>query len=109
MKTSINTWFKQNMPDTYEFFKNFFLAMNNKTEGHSLKKWLAVGFFWLVAECVFRYTDDKNVEGVLIILTSMITALVITNAVQVTQTAKKDKKDLPPSDIPPLDNPPTNG
>ncbi len=90
----IGDWIKKNMPDTYSFFKNFFLAMNNKQEGHSHKKWLAVGFFWLCAVCVFRYTTEGNVEGVLIILTSMITALVITNAAQ-TVTASKTKKDEP--------------
>lgn len=80
------------MPDTYMFFKSFFLALNNKPEGHSLKKWLAVGFFWLCAVCVFKFTGKDNVEGVLIILTSMITALVITNTVQVTKTnAKKEE------------------
>lgn len=92
MNLNISKWFKENMPDTYTFFKSFFLALNNRSEGHSLKKWLAVGFFWLCAVCVFRFTDKDNVEGVLVILTSMITALVITNTVQVTKmNTKKDE------------------
>lgn len=89
------------MPDTYAFFKNFFLALNNKQEGHSLKKWLSVGFFWLVAICVFRYTDKDNVEGVLVILTSMITALVITNTAEVAALKKKENQKTIP-DQPPL-------
>lgn len=101
MNMNIGAWVKTNMPDTYAFFKNFFLALNNKQEGHSLKKWLAVGFFWLCAICVYRYTDKDNVEGVLIILTSMITALVITNAAQVTAMKKKESE-KPTNDQPPL-------
>lgn len=100
MNLNIGAWVKKNMPDTYAFFKNFFLALNNKKEGHSLKKWLSVGFFWLVAICVFRYTDKDNVEGVLVILTSMITALVITNTAEVAALNKKEKKENP--DQPPL-------
>ncbi len=100
MNLNISKWFKKNMPDTYMFFKSFFLALNNKPEGHSLKKWLAVGFFWLVAVCVFRYTDKDNVEGVLIILTSMITALIITNTVEVSRGPKKEEVKESTGDIP---------
>jgi|JI10StandDraft_1071094.scaffolds.fasta_scaffold768413_3 hypothetical protein len=93
MNLNISKWFKEKMPDTYQFFKNFFLAMNNKSEGHSLRKWLAVGFFWLCAECVFRFTTTENVAIVLGILTGMITALVITYSVTNSKSNKEEPKD----------------
>jgi hypothetical protein len=95
-------WFKTNMPGTYKFIVDFLEALSNNNKGHSLKKLLAVGFFWLSAICVFRYTDKDNVEVVLAILTSMITALVITNTVSkykvdklVTNTEPKEVTDEP--------------
>lgn len=74
-------WFKKYLPETFEFFRGFFLAMNNNPVGQSLKKWLAVGFFWLTAYVVYNKTTPENATAVLTILTSMITALVITNSV----------------------------
>lgn len=74
----MNKWFKNKLPGTHNFLIDFFEAMNNKNSGHSLRKWLAVGFFWLMAEVTLRYTTDQNVTAVLTILAGMITALIIT-------------------------------
>lgn len=70
--------FKNNLPGTYNFISDFFEAMNNKATGHSLRKWLAVGFFWLMAEVILRYANEENVIAVLGVLAGMITALIIT-------------------------------
>lgn len=75
------TWFKKTFPDTYEFIRNFFKALNNKNEGHSLRKWLAVGFFWLTAVVVLRFTDASNLVAVISVLSGMITTLIVTYSV----------------------------
>lgn len=82
-------------PGTLKFFIDFFEAMNNKKSGHSLRKWLAVGFFWLVAECVFKFTTSENLAVVLGILTGMITALVITYTAGNIQEKKIDNSNNP--------------
>lgn len=74
-------WFKKYFPDTYEFIRNFFKALNNKNEGHSLRKWLAVGFFWLTAVVVLRFTDASNLVAVISVLSGMITTLIVTYSV----------------------------
>jgi hypothetical protein len=75
------TWFKKTFPDSYEFIRNFFKALNNKSEGHSLRKWLAIGFFWIISECVLRFTDANNVVSVITVLSGMITTLIVTYTV----------------------------
>lgn len=72
---------KKSFPGTWKFIADFFEALNGNRKGHSLRKWLAVGFFWLCAVVTIRYTTSENLEGVLVILTSMITALIITYSV----------------------------
>lgn len=84
-------WLKKKIPSVYNFIMNFFGALNNKKEGHSLKKWLAIGFFWLSAVCVYEYTNADNVSTVLAILTAMITTLIITNSASNYANDKLDK------------------
>lgn len=88
---------KTYLPNIYNFFKNFFDAMNNKKEGHSLRKWLAVGFFWLIAVIVYRYTDQNNAVEMVLVLSGMITSLIITYTVGNNRLARiekdKDNKD----------------
>lgn len=69
---------KVKLPGTFKFLTDFFDAMNNKKSGHSLRKWLAVGFYWIMATLSFRYTDATNLVPVLGIHAGLITALVIT-------------------------------
>lgn len=74
-------WLKQNFPGTFKFFADFFRAMDNGKGGSSLRKWLAVGFFWLTVKVTLQYTNESNLAVVLGILTGMITALIITYSV----------------------------
>lgn len=87
-------WIKETFPDSYEFIRNFFKALNNKSEGHSLRKWLAIGFFWVIAEAVLRYTDENNLVSVITVLSGMITSLIITYTVGNYQEKKLEK--IPP-------------
>lgn len=77
----IGDFLKKHFSGTWKFFGDFFEAMNNKKSGHSLRKWLAVGFFWLMATVCLRYTTSENLDVVLTILAGMITSLVITYSV----------------------------
>jgi hypothetical protein len=78
---NIFNWLKEKFPGTFSFFVDFFRAMDNGKGGSSLRKWLAVGFFWLTVKVTLQYTDKDNLVVVLGILTGMITALVITYSV----------------------------
>lgn len=69
---------KELMPGTFNFFGDFFEAMNNKKSGHSLRKWLAVGFYWLMFFLSLKFTTEDNLTAVLAIHAGMITALIIT-------------------------------
>lgn len=89
-------WFKKTFPDTYEFIRNFFKALNNKSEGHSLRKWLAIGFFWLIGATVLKYTDTNNLVSVITVLSGMITTLIVTYTVGNYQEKKLEK--LPKED-----------
>lgn len=51
-----------------EFIIDFFKTMNNSPEGHSLRKWLAVGCFWIISVVVYMHTTSENLEWVLGIL-----------------------------------------
>ena len=57
-----------------EFIKSFFKSMENSPEGHSLRKWLAVGCFWLIAAVTIMNTTSENLEWVLFILCSAMLA-----------------------------------
>lgn len=89
------SWFKKYFPDTYEFIRNFFKALNNKSEGHSLRKWLAIGFFWVICEAVLRYTTVENLVSVITVLSGMITTLIVTYTVG---NYHEKKLTTPPSD-----------
>lgn len=82
------TFLQKNFPGLVQFLRSFFNAMDNRTEGHSLRKWLAVGFFWLTSVLCLRFTDKDNLVIIIGILTGMIVTLVITYSV----TNLKDKK-----------------
>jgi hypothetical protein len=77
----ISDFLKKNFPGTWNFFLDFFEAMNNKKSGHSLRKWLAVGFFWIMADLSIQYTTSDNLAVVLGIHAGMITSLIITYSV----------------------------
>lgn len=98
---SISGWMSSNMPDTYEFIRNFFKALNNKPGGHSLRKWMAIGFFWLTSTLAIEYTDENNLVSVITILCGMITSLIITYSVSNYHEQKLNKS--------PDTNTPTNG
>lgn len=51
-----------------QFALDFLLAMHNNALGHSLRKWMAVGCFWLIAVVVYMHTTSENLEWVLGIL-----------------------------------------
>lgn len=74
------------------FIEDFLKALDNKPDGHSMRKWLAVGFFWLTAVVTLKYTDSNNVTVVLGILTGMITALVITYTVGNSKSKKESEQ-----------------
>lgn len=74
----INKSIKNIESKNYKFFNNFLDAMANTKSGHSLRKWLAVGFYWIMFILSFKYTDGHNLIAVLTIHASMITALIIT-------------------------------
>lgn len=71
---NIITWLKDKLD-------NFVKGLDNNAGGMSLRKLLAVGFFWLTCALCIRYTDKDNVVAIVTILTSMITALIITYTV----------------------------
>ena len=74
MRDLLNKYF----PGTFDFLKGFFEAMNNKSTGHSLRKWLAVGFFWVFAKLTLAETTPETLVPVLGVIAGLITALVIT-------------------------------
>lgn len=82
-------------PGTYKFFCDFFEALTNKKSGHSLRKWLAVGYFWVMAELSVRYTTPENLSAVLTINAGMVTALVITYTAGNIQEKKIDAANNP--------------
>ena len=53
-----------------EFVVDFLKMMNNSPEGHSLRKWMVVGFFALIFKVTDDYTTSENLEWVLFILSS---------------------------------------
>lgn len=79
--STVSKWMSANMPDTYEFVRNFFKALNNRPGGHSLRKWLAIGVFWILVEISIRYTDPNNAVSMATVLAGLITTLTITNTV----------------------------
>lgn len=84
-------WFKTTFPGVYKFFSDFFNGMNNKKEGHSLKKWLTVGFFWLIVHLCEKNTTPENLEY---IITALLTALLTLAGVYTYNNLKNKKMDL---------------
>jgi hypothetical protein len=78
---TVSAWLKRNFPDSYEFIRNFFKALNNLPGGHSLRKWLSIGVFWVLSVVCIRYTDNTNVVSIATVLSGLMTSLVITNTV----------------------------
>ncbi len=58
-----------------EFGNNFLSALTNSKSGHSLKKWLAIGTFWLMCKVVLDHTNDDNLVTVAGILSGLIVTL----------------------------------
>lgn len=83
------------VPTLYTFLKGFFGATDNKPGGQSLRKWLAIGFFWLTASLSVKYTDKDNLVSVITVHTAMITALIITYSASNYQEKKLDKTITP--------------
>ena len=83
------------MPTLYTFLKGFFGATDNKPGGQSLRKWLAIGFFWLTASLSVEYTDKDNLVSVITVHTAKITALMITNTAGNYYDKKLDKSPTP--------------
>lgn len=79
------------MKEIKEFAQGFLKAMDNRFLGHSLKKWLAVGIYWLIVVLCLRYTDASNLEVVLGILSGLMLTLMGLNVA--------DKKVNTPSSI----------
>jgi hypothetical protein len=77
----IADYLKKSFPGVYKFLADFFEAMNNKQTGHSLRKWLAVGFYWIMCKISLEYTTSANVVMVLGVHGGMVTALIITYTV----------------------------
>ncbi len=86
------------MKKIQDFIKNFFNGLNNSKLGHSLKKWLAVGTFWLMAVVVFKYTTSENLFEIVGTLSALIVTLMGINVVD-----KKTNGTVKPED---LNNPP---
>lgn len=78
---AVGKWFKQYFPGIWTFIAEFFDAMNTRRTGQSLRKWLAVGFFWLMAKLALEHTTNDTLVSVLTVLASMITALIITYSI----------------------------
>jgi hypothetical protein len=91
-------WIKKTFPGLWGFLSDFFEAMNNKKSGHSLRKWLAVGFWWIMAILSFEFTTSENLVVVLGIHGGMLTSLIITYSVTGHATDKLNKSPNTPTD-----------
>lgn len=77
----MNKFFKTYLPGIYNFTSDFFKAMNNTSDGHSLRKWLCVGLFWVFSRITIEYTNKENLVLVLGVIAGLITSLAITYTV----------------------------
>lgn len=93
----MTAFLKKYIPGTFNFMIDFFNAMNNTKGGHSLRKWLSVGFYWLMVILSVKYTTSDNIVAILTIHASMITALIITYTTG-NYHDKKNELKIPPSD-----------
>lgn len=62
-----------------DFIKNFLSGLSNSHLGHSLKKWLAVGTFWLMVIVVIKYTTSENLFEIVGTLATLILTLMGVN------------------------------
>lgn len=85
------TLIKRYAPTIYTFLKGFFGATDNRPGGQSLRKWLAIGFFWLICSLCVKYTDKDNLVSVITVLAGMIVSLIITYTAGNLQEKKLDK------------------
>lgn len=81
-----------------KFIKDFMAALDNSKSGHGLKKWLTVGFFWIIFEATLRFTTKDNLVEVLIILSSTLLALAGIYSVANYQDKKLTIKDNKPTE-----------
>ena len=88
------------------FVSNFIAAMDNTALGHSLKKWLAVGTFWLLTYVTAKFTNKDNLAVVLGILSGLITALMGINTYA--NLANKDTTNTVTEVQNNLENPPSD-
>jgi len=58
-----------------KFLNDFLRSMSNSPGGHALKKWIAVGFFWLIVHITIKFTDSDNLVMVLGIHTGFLAVL----------------------------------
>lgn len=93
---TMRNFLEKNMPGTLEFFQGFFGAMSNKTGSQSVRKWLAVGVYWIIFVITLRYTDKSNLIAVLTIHSSTFLSLVITYSVSTHKTKVLESKANPP-------------
>ena len=74
-----------------KFAKDFFGALDNLPGGHSLKKWLAVGMYWLVWYVTMTFTNEHNVIEVMLIHSGN---MLILAGVYTYSNLKKEKEKL---------------
>lgn len=79
------------------FIKNFLSGLNNSRLGHSLKKWLAVGTFWLMFIVVLKYTTSENLFEIVGTLATLIVTLMGVNVYdkKINSTPKEDPNNPP--------------
>lgn len=90
---------RQYFPKTFDFFSDFFEAMNNKPTGHSLRKWLAVGFYWIMFKISLDFTTAENIVLVLGVHGGMVTTLIITYTVGNNADQKLKQKQQPENKV----------
>jgi hypothetical protein len=81
------------------FVDGFLNGMTNERGGHSMKKWLAVGFFWLIFCLCMKFTDASNLSIIVGILIGAVLTLMGINQLG-KQTMKKLDQDEPSVDKP---------
>jgi hypothetical protein len=76
-----------------DFMKNFFSGLSNNHLGHSLKKWLAIGTFWLMCVVVIRYKTSENLFGTIGTLSTLIVTLMGINVLDKKTNGTPQKED----------------
>lgn len=89
---NVSKLFKKHFPGIWNYVAEFFDSMNTRKSGQSLRKWLAVGFFWLMTKLAIEHTTNESLVPVLTVLAGMITALIITYSI--TSNAHSKREDI---------------